>query len=110
MSADPIRGKTVRWSYSDGPVKGRTFEHAFGTDGMVTWREVDRTLQAARVASKEPGVRYEVARINDDVYAVSYLAASGFTLTTIVDESTGAIASFASNEKQLVAQRGKLEP
>lgn len=110
MSFDPISGRKVRWSYRDGPVKGKTFEHSFGTDGTVTWREVAGTQPAASGAAKEPGAHYEVARITDDVYTVSYLAPSGFTLTTIVDAKTGEIVSFASNEKELVVQRGKLEP
>ena len=47
---------------------------------------------------------------NADAYAVSYLSSIGWTLTTIADMRTRAIVSFASNEKQLVVQRGTLEP
>ena len=47
--------------------------------------------------------------MTDGVFAVSYLAASGWTLTTIVDENTRQIVSVASNEKMLVTQHGKLD-
>ena len=102
MSDDPITGKTIRWSYVDGPVKGKKFEHVFGRDGMVTYREPGG-------AASETPVRYEVVRVADGVYAVSYLSTNGFTLTTIIDTRTREITSFASNEKQLFVQRGRLD-
>lgn len=105
MSVDPITGRTLRWSYADGPVAGKTFEHVFAVDGTVTYRE----LGSARPG--ESAARYEVARINDDVYAVSYLSnANGYTLTTVIDTVARTIVSFASNEKQLFVQHGKLLP
>jgi hypothetical protein len=101
---DPIRGKTVRWIYDDGPMKGKTFEHAFGADGTVTWKEAGEAKPLAESTAK-----YETVRINDDVYVVAYLSGHGWTLTTIVDTKSGSIVSFASNEKELVLQHGKLD-
>lgn len=103
MSTDPFTGRTVRWSYVDGPVKGQTFEHVFGRDGMVVYR-------APGAESTERAVHYEVAAVGEESYAVSYLSTNGWTLTTVVDMRTKKIVSFASNEKQLVVQQGKLEP
>jgi hypothetical protein len=102
---DPIRGSTIRWSYDDGPMSGKTFEHVFAPDGMVTWREI-----GDNGGGKEPSAHYEVAKITADVYAVAYLADSGFTLTTILDFDEGTAVSFASNERQLFVQRGSFEP
>lgn len=107
MSSDPVRGKSIRWSYDDGPMAGRTFEHTFTTDGTVSWREIGAKAGAPTVGG-EPSVKYEAARVDADVYAVSYLARSGWTLTTVIDEKDQTILSFASNEKTLVLQRGKL--
>ena len=98
--SDPVRGKTIRWSYDDGPVAGKTFEHTFTADGTVSWREPGTT------SGGEPSVPYQATWITDDVYLVSYLAASGWTLTTLVDTTSGKIVSVASNEKELVIQRG----
>lgn len=118
MSSDPIRGRTLLWTYEDGPVAGKTFEHVFGVDGTVRFREAHGaspsrppTNGKRKPASEtnEPAVRYETARITDDVYAVSYLARSGYTLTTILDLRAGTMVSFASNEKSLVVQRGTFE-
>lgn len=103
MSGDPITGKTIRWSYGDGPVKGQAFEHVFGSDGMVTYR-------APGAAAHEAPIHYEVARLSDEVWAVSYLSKNTWTLTTVINIRTREIVSFASNEKELHVQHGRLEP
>jgi hypothetical protein len=120
MGPDPVRGKTIRWTYEDGPMAGKSFEHIFGNDGIVTWRETggaDRgTTPPGNGKQKTTGkpateakAKYEVAAINQDVCAVSYLSESGFTLTSVLDFDSGTIVSFASNEKELVPQRGMFE-
>lgn len=119
MGSDPVRGKTIRWKYDDGPMAGKTFEHTFGTDGVVAWTEVDGREDTTKPSANgrpkteerptETKAKYEVAPINEDVCAVSYLAASGFTLTSVLHFSAGTLVSFASNEKQLIQQRGTFE-
>ena len=118
MGADPIRGKTIRWTYQDGPMAGKGFEHVFGEDGNVTWRETSgddgRTKppsngkQKTSKAATEPKAKYEVAP-DEDVCVVSYLSKSGYTLTSVLDFASGTVVSFASNEKELVPQRGMFE-
>lgn len=103
MGNDPVRGKTVRWTFQDGPVAGKTYEHVFGTDGTVTWAE------PGKPAGNDSTAKYEAERVSDDVYVVSYLGKSGYALTTIVNSNTGKMVSFASNEKSLVAQHGTAE-
>jgi hypothetical protein len=97
---------------------GKTFEHTFGEDGTVTWRETDSRgtkkpppngQRKTDKASPETKTRYEVAPINEEVFAFSYLARSGYTLTSVLDFGAGTVVSFASNEKELVVQRGTFE-
>lgn len=111
MEADPIRGRTIRWTYEDGPTKGTTFEHTFGTDGRVAYRMLDgkSSGKSENGSAKTENPKYEVAPVTDDVYAVAYLAPSGFTLTSILDLDAGTMVSFASNEKELYVQRGTFE-
>ena len=111
MDSDPIRGRTIRWSYEDGPTAGTTFEHTFAADGTVTYRMLDgkKDDSDGKPSAKGENPRYQVARVNDDVYAVSYLAPSGFTLTSVLDLDAGTVVSFASNEKQLFVQHGTFE-
>ena len=104
MAADPLKGTTMRWSYSDGPVQGKLFEHTFTDDGKVGWK-----FAGDAQASADSNVAYQFARINAEVYVFSYLAGSGYTLTTVVDERSGKIVSFASNERELVIQHGSIE-
>jgi hypothetical protein len=85
-------------------MKGKHFEHAFGSDGTVTFKEA-----ADAKPSADSKAKYRFERISDGVYVVSYLSSHGFTLTTVVDERSGAIVSFASNEKDLTVQHGSLE-
>jgi hypothetical protein len=35
---ESLRGKTVRWTFGDGPVAGMLFEHVLNEDGTVVWR------------------------------------------------------------------------
>ena len=108
MEKNPIAGKTLRWTYEDGSMKGKVFEHQFGKDGHVSWRMVTEG-QSKEPEKKPETTKYEVAQMNDGVCAVSYLAPSGWTLTSVLDFETGSVASFASNEKQLVVQHGRFE-
>lgn len=119
MRSDPLRGKTIRWTYDDGPMAGKNFEHTFGNDGMVTWRETSGEERITKPPSNgkqktskpapEAKAKYEVAPVNVDVCAVSYLSESGFTLTSVLDFASGTVVSFASNETELVPQRGMFE-
>ena len=120
MGSDLVRGKTIRWTYDDGPMAGKSFEHIFGNDGTVTWRETGGKDQGTKAPGNgkqkttgkpptEAKAKYEVAAVNQDVCAVSYLSASGFTLTSVLDFESRTVVSFASNEKELVPQRGMFE-
>jgi hypothetical protein len=60
VMADPIRGNTLRWTYEDGPVAGKAYEHSLSADGTVTYHEVGEPPSQKAVA-------YEVERI-DNVY------------------------------------------
>jgi hypothetical protein len=119
MGFDPVRGKTIQWTYEDGPMAGKSFEHTFGNDGTVTWRETGGADKATKPSSNgkqktgkpatQAKAKYVVAEVNSDVCAVSYLSESGFTLTSVLDFDSGTVVSFASNEKELVPQRGVFE-
>ena len=85
----------------------------------MTWRETSGDDRRGKPPSNgkqktgkpptEARAKYEGAPVNDDVCAVSYLSESGFTLTSVLDFASGTVVSFASNEKELVPQRGMFE-
>jgi hypothetical protein len=105
MKPDPIRGQTFRWHFDDGQMKGKTFEHAFDTEGSVTYRAVGAGSDAKGIKAHKTSIE----RISDDVYAVSYLGSGGYTLTTVMNFKTRELVSFASNEKEVQVQHGTFE-
>jgi molybdenum cofactor biosynthesis protein MoaF len=108
MRRDPIRGQTIRWTFDDGPMAGKAFEHTFGEGGVVTWRSLDQHENGAKNGTPAE-TKYELATVGEYVYAVSYLASSGYTLTVVLDYRTGRLVAFASNEKQLAVQHGSFQ-
>lgn len=103
MSND-LSGKTVRWTFVDGPMP-TAFEHVFRQDGSLVWRVLDGDMKGASGEEKE----YSSARVAEDVYAVSYLAASGHTLTVIMNVKSKQMYGFASNDKQWFALHGTVD-
>jgi len=116
MKSDPIRGQTIRFTFNDGPMARKTFEHVFNTKGTVGFRLVG--AHAASDAGENPKgddkekprePRYEIAMLGDDVGAVSYLGISGYTLTTVLDFKTKKLGAFSSNEKGVSVQHGTFD-
>jgi hypothetical protein len=108
MTENPIVGQTIRWTFEDGPMLGKTFEHDFDRNGMVTWRMLDAPHQD-KAGSTSPAAKYEFETVGEDVYAISYLSASGYTLTVVLDYRTGRLVAFASNEQSISVQHGSFE-
>ena len=119
---DPIRGKTMRWSFTDGPTAGSTYEHTFSKSGTVKFKPVGGGPDAAKGASaakkKAPKARkpsqpeapkYAAMRAADDAYAVSYLSGSGYTLTVVLNFKDNTMVGFASNDKQWFPVKGTFE-
>jgi hypothetical protein len=102
---DSLIGKTVRWTFADGPVAGKTYEHTFNADGSVVYRSIDGTTPAnptrERVCATD--------RINDDVFVISYLAVSGYTLTVVLNFRDHRVVGYASNEEAWYRQQGTFE-
>jgi hypothetical protein len=115
MSSDPIRGRTIRFTFADGPMAKKTFEHIFDARGTVSFRTVDgdaSSSAAKKTKADEPmpsEPRYEIATVREDIGAVSYLGGGGYTLTTLLDFKTKKLVAFSSNEKGVSVQHGTFE-
>lgn len=105
MKSDPLCGKTLTWTFRDGPMAGKVFEHTFAEDGSLTFRMLDATGDGKGTRVE----KYEVASLEPDVHALSYLGPSGYTLTVVLDRRSGKLVAFASNEKGLTLQHGTFE-
>lgn len=62
--------------------------------------------QEGHTADEEEYAAFEVS---ESVYAVSYLAASGYTLTVVLNFETGEMFGFASGRDQWFPGRGTFE-
>jgi hypothetical protein len=103
-----IEGKTIRWTFSDGPVANERYEHAFDADGGLTYRKLDGDDDGNGEGTKVE--KYESEQVGDDVTVFSYLAPdSGYTLTAVLDYASNTVVAFASNEKMLAVQHGTFE-
>ena len=122
---DPVRGKTMRWTFTEGPTAGSTYEHAFAKNGTVKYKSVGGGPDAAKrdakgtAAKKKPAKakrpekpdapKYAALRAADGAYAVSYLSGSGYTLTVVLNLANKTLVGFASNDKQWFPVKGTFE-
>ena len=111
MTKDPIRGKTVFFTFDDGPMAKKTFAHVFNDNGTVEFSVVgaDAPSPPTKEPKKTSDTKYESAPVGGQAFAVSYLSPAGYTLTTILDFETRRLVAFSSNEKMLSMQHGTFE-
>jgi hypothetical protein len=105
QKADSLRGKTIRWTFTDGPMAGIPVEHTLNEDGTIVWRVVGGSMKGASKQEKA----YAAVKIADNVYAISYLAASGHTLTVVLNFENKHMYGFGSNDKEWQAMSGTFE-
>jgi hypothetical protein len=110
-----LAGRTLRWTFAEGPTAGKTFEHTFHSDGTVVWRGVDGAAQdkpkreGGASASAPPKVRYASFEVAPDTHLVSYLSEAGFTLTVALNFKTGQCYGVASNNEAWYPLTGTFE-
>ncbi len=102
---DSLRGQTLRWTFTDGPVAGTLFEHTFYDDDRVEWR----VLEGPGKGQSRKEKRYAAMQVTDDVHTVSYLAESGHTLTVVLNLATRRMFGFASNNNEWFPLTGTFE-
>ena len=115
--AAEVRGRTMRWAWTEGPTKGKTHEHTFHEDGTVEWREVggaqkpvpDGPSSTPKPAAKKERVEYGAVKVSNDVSLVSYLSDAGFTLTVALNFGDNMVVGFASSAKEWYPVRGTFE-
>lgn len=96
-----LEGKTLRFNFSAGPMKGKTFDHTFNRDGTVEWGPPG--------GDKTKNGNAAIAKIADNVFVGSYMSDKGNTLTATCNLETGELVSFASDGKQWSRHDGTVE-
>ena len=101
-----VRGKTIQFRWTDGPTKGMTHEHIFHLDGTVEWHDPKHRAEE-RGPAERPS--YAAIPVADGAYIVSYLAASGYTLTVVLNFQDQQLIGFASSAKEWFPVRGTFQ-
>jgi molybdenum cofactor biosynthesis MoaF-like protein len=102
---DPVRGRTIRWTWKEGPDKGSLVEHEFREDGHMLLRAVNgRQKSSAEVEQK-----YESTRVGPDLYTVSYRTAAGATVTVFLNLKDRTLLGFWSDSEGWYPSRGTFE-
>ncbi len=102
MRTDPIRGKTIRFTFDDGPMAKKSFDHTFNDDGSLSFKMLDDKGEGKSTRVE----KYEIATVSADVTVVSYLGSGGYTLTVALDMKNKKLVAFSSNDKGVSVQRG----
>jgi hypothetical protein len=103
---DRITGHEIDFSWDEGPTKGETHRHRFEPDGSVRyWQLKDGAPKGE--GTREP--RYGAVQVSDDVIVVSYLGASGYTLTAVLNFRDDTVVGFASGAKDWFPVKGKFK-
>lgn len=105
QQADAIRGKKMRWTWTDGPTKGTSHDHEFHKDGSVEFRSADAKKDEKSTRENE----YSARQVADDVYLVSYLGSSGYTLTVALNFKDYHMVGIASGAKDWYPVEGTFE-
>jgi hypothetical protein len=99
----------MRFTWNDGPTKGKTYEHVFHENGTVDFHAAGAGAPPEtqdKSAQQKP--RYAAERVADEVYAVSYLA-KGYTLTAVLNFDDRKIVGFASDASHWYPVHGSFE-
>jgi hypothetical protein len=100
-----LYGKTLRWTFTDGPMAGATYDHTFHKNGTVDFRSVEESKPGKPTHEKNAAA----VKVADDIFVVSYLGASGYTLTVVLNLQDMNMIGFASNDKDWSQQKGRFE-
>jgi hypothetical protein len=101
-----LAGRTFKWTFTEGPTAGGTYEHTFDSDGSVSFRKVED----GGATGKGTRADYASFEVAPDVHLVSYLGKeSGYTLTVAMNLATKRLYGFASNDKEWYPVSGTLD-
>jgi hypothetical protein len=92
---EAVRGKTLRFNWTEGPTKGASHDHRFHKDGSVEYRNADAKADEKWTREAE----YSAVPVSDDVCLVSYLGSAGYTLTVALNFNNWRMVGIASGAK-----------
>jgi hypothetical protein len=98
--SNSLDGKTLRFHFDDGPMKGKDFDHTFHGD-KVDW--------GAAGTNKLTTSDGKLEKFGDDCYVGSYMGPNGYTLTAAMNLKSGKLVAFASDGKEWSEHNGTVQ-
>lgn len=93
---NPLVGKTIIWSWTEGAFAGDKYELTFFTDGRIHWKGLKGSEKGKEGTDKE----YRIVEVNNDIHMLSWLEEVGYTVTATLNLKENTIFGFVSNEKE----------
>ena len=100
MASESIEGKTLRFHFTEGAMKGRDFDHIFLRDS-VKWGPAG--------SDQKTESKGAIVSLGDERYVGSYMSEQGHTLTSAINMKTGELDCFASDGKNWSKHRGSVK-
>jgi hypothetical protein len=100
-----LAGRTFRFTWTAEPKNSVTHEHVFHTDGTVSYAPIESDRPPQYKTAKQYGA-FEVA---EDVFLVSYLDTSGYSLSVAMNFKTHRLQGFAATNTQWYPVQGRFE-
>lgn len=98
-----FRGRTITFKYTEGAMANKSYAHTFNDEGDITYKPADKDGEGTRAQASC------IEKLRDDVWVVTYRGEGGYTLTSVLDFSSNALVSIASNGDELSVHRGTFE-
>ena len=100
-----LAGRTFRLTWTAGPTVSVTHEHVFHTDGAVSYAQVEPGRPPQYTTARQYGA-YELA---EDIYLVSCVGTSGYSLTVAMNFKDKRLQGFAADATQWYPVQGRFE-
>ncbi len=100
-----INGLTITYKWGEGDFEGAKYRIEYKANGTVSWKG----LEGWEKGESNIENNYYARKIDDDIYTISMLEESLWTVTLIFNTKTKRIYGCASNEKEIYKPEGILE-
>lgn len=99
---NPISGRTLQHSWTEGAFSGSTFRNTYHTDGHMTYRAVEGAYKGAQ---GDFGA-YSASPVSDTVWLLSWLETAGYTVTIAFNFATMTVVGVVSNTTEWYPMTG----
>lgn len=101
-----LAGRKFRLTWTAGPTVSVTHEHVFHTDGTVSYAQVEHDKAPAHYTTAKQYGAFELA---EDIFLVSYLGTTGYSLSVAMNFKDKRLHGFAADATRWYPVQGRFE-